>query len=88
MNFRFLKDVPLGYFENLISYKKEDLKNKNLKEFCENQKQLYENKDGNQLCFCCYCTQSSIFPLYSKLKYRRKKLLCNKKGIYTPNIFF
>ncbi|VTZ76472.1 conserved Plasmodium protein, unknown function [Plasmodium yoelii] len=76
---KYIYDVPLGYFENLISYKKEDLKNKNLKEFCENQKQLYENKDGNQLCFCCYCTQSSIFPLYSKLKYRRKKLLCNKK---------
>ncbi|ETB56568.1 hypothetical protein YYC_05415 [Plasmodium yoelii 17X] len=76
---KYIYDVPLGYFENLISYKKDDLKNKNLKEFCENQKQLYENKDGNQLCSCCYCTQSSIFPLYSKLKYRRKKLLCNKK---------
>ncbi|SCM02565.1 conserved Plasmodium protein, unknown function [Plasmodium chabaudi chabaudi] len=76
---KYVYDVPLGYFENLISYTKEDIKNKNLKEFCENQKQLYENKDGNQVCFCCYCTYPSLFPLYSQLKYKRKKLLCNKK---------
>ncbi|KEG00819.1 hypothetical protein YYE_04265 [Plasmodium vinckei vinckei] len=72
-------NVPLGYFENLISYKKEDIKNKSLKEFCENQKQLYENKDGNQVCFCCYCPHPSLFPLYSQLKYKIKKFLCNKK---------
>ncbi|CAD2089114.1 conserved Plasmodium protein, unknown function [Plasmodium vinckei brucechwatti] len=76
---KYVYDVPLGYFENLISYKKKDIKNKSLKEFCENQKQLYENKDGNQACFCCYCTHPSLFPLYSQLKYKRKKLLCNKK---------
>ncbi|CAD2089315.1 conserved Plasmodium protein, unknown function [Plasmodium vinckei lentum] len=76
---KYVYDVPLGYFENLISYKKEDIKNKSLKEFCESQKQLYENKDGNQVCFCCYCTHPSLFPLYSQLKYKRKKLLCNKK---------
>ncbi|CRG98919.1 conserved Plasmodium protein, unknown function [Plasmodium relictum] len=66
-------EIPLKYYERLISYKKKKVNKKNLKEFCEEKKKIYENKDNQQSCFCCYRHQSLTFPLFSYLKYKKEK---------------
>ncbi|VWU48598.1 conserved protein, unknown function [Hepatocystis sp. ex Piliocolobus tephrosceles] len=76
---KYVYDIPLKYYENLIVYKKKDIKNQNLHTFCEEKKSFYENKDKQIKCFCSYCPSYPIFPLYSHLKYIKGKLFCNDK---------
>ncbi|SBS82574.1 conserved Plasmodium protein, unknown function [Plasmodium ovale curtisi] len=61
--------------------RKKEIGKKNLKDLCEEKKQLHEHMEGQLKCFCCYCHHNDyVFPLYSHLKYKREKLsFCGKK---------
>lgn len=76
---QYIFDVPLSYDERFISFKQEDVGNKSLKEFCREQKEIYEQKYKVQRCICCYCRQSPIFPLFSHMQYKKGNFCCNKK---------
>ncbi|ANQ06740.1 Uncharacterized protein PCOAH_00011460 [Plasmodium coatneyi] len=74
-----LKDFPIKYFEKIVPYTRREIKGKKLKHFCEEKKKLYENVDSREICFCCYCSPHPVFPLYSRLKYQRQKILCRRR---------
>ncbi|GAW79744.1 hypothetical protein, conserved [Plasmodium gonderi] len=76
---KYVYETPLKYFEKIISYKKKEIKNENLNEFCLKKKKLYEHEESQQICFCCYCSPHHVFPLYSHLKYKMEKILCRKR---------
>ncbi|KOB88340.1 hypothetical protein PFDG_01821, partial [Plasmodium falciparum Dd2] len=74
------QDIPLKYYEYFKSYKKKDIDNKNLKQFCNIIKEQHEINNEQQKCFCCYCRQDDmVFPLFSHFNYKKAKFKCNKK---------
>ncbi|ETW29008.1 hypothetical protein PFFCH_03571 [Plasmodium falciparum FCH/4] len=77
---KYLFDIPLKYYEYFKSYKKKDIDNKNLKQFCNIIKEQHEINNEQQKCFCCYCRQDDmVFPLFSHFNYKKAKFKCNKK---------
>ncbi|EUT87229.1 hypothetical protein PFAG_02053 [Plasmodium falciparum Santa Lucia] len=56
-------DIPLKYYEYFKSYKKKDIDNKNLKQFCNIIKEQHEINNEQQKCFCCYCRQDDMQSL-------------------------
>ncbi|SOV22244.1 conserved Plasmodium protein, unknown function [Plasmodium sp. DRC-Itaito] len=77
---KYIFDIPLKYYEYFKSYKKKDIDNKNLKQFCNIIKEQHEMNNKQQKCFCCYCRQDNIvFPLFSHFNYKKAKFNCNKK---------
>ncbi|SPJ09890.1 conserved Plasmodium protein, unknown function [Plasmodium sp. DRC-Itaito] len=77
---KYLFDIPLKYYEYFKSYKKKDIDNKNLKQFCNIIKEQHEINNEQQKCFCCFCRQDDIvFPLFSHFNYKKAKFNCNKK---------
>ncbi|SCO65919.1 conserved Plasmodium protein, unknown function [Plasmodium vivax] len=74
-----LKDPPSKHSAQIVTYTRRETKGKNLKQFCEEKKNLHQNLESGEVCFCCHCSPHPVFPLYSSLKYRRQKVLCRRR---------
>ncbi|KJP89139.1 hypothetical protein AK88_01225 [Plasmodium fragile] len=76
---RYVNDPPIKYFEQIVPYTRREIKGKNLKNFCEENKKLYQHVNNREICFCCHCSPHPVFPLYSHLKYKRQKIFCRRR---------